>query len=196
MADDLSVEFLDELATSDPDLNDVWLELAKHAEGLAGIRGGDTLTDEQVAEFPTEVQDLRRLAAAFAFHLADRDSREDPSQPYLWGRYRCWTADPWPPQLTAVDEATLDVWEDAGQRSVAPAARARLHDLLFLRRHGDVRRHIQDAVEAYVEAAPVCTHTSRLPGTGSRDRYLDSARGLDRARCRCAGLLGRDSTAR
>lgn len=158
MVDDRSVELLDELATSDAELDDVWLSLLKHAESLSEVRGGDTLTDEQLAELPTEVQGLRRLAAAFAFHLADRDSREDHRQPYLAGRYRCWTAEPWPPQLAAVDEATLDVWENVSQRCAASAARARLHDLLFLRRHGDVRRHIQAAVEAYVETAPVCTH--------------------------------------
>lgn len=158
MVDDRSVEFLDELATSDPELDDVWLRLLKHAENLSEVRRGDTLTDEQLAELPTEIQDLRRLAAAFAFHHADRGSREDHRQPYLWGRYRCWTADPWPPQLVAVDKATLDVWENVSRRCAAPAARARLHDLLFLRRHDDVRRHIQASVEAYVETASVCTY--------------------------------------
>ncbi len=158
MADHPTLELLDQLATSDPELGDVWLDLVKHAESLADVQGGDTLTDEQVAQLPIEVQDLRRLAAAFAYYLANRDSREDPHQPFLWGRYRCWTRHPWPPELAAVDEATLAVWEDASQRSIAPTVRARLHDLLFLRRHGDVHRHIQDAVAAYVEAAPACTY--------------------------------------
>lgn len=158
MVDDRSMELLDELATSDPELSDVWLELLKHAESLSDVPRGVTLSDEQLAELPTEVQDLRRLAAAFAFHLTDRDSREANRQPYLGGRYRCWTADPWPPQLAAIDEVTLDAWEDVSQRCAAPAARARLHDLLFLRGHGDVRRHIQVAVEAYLETAPVCTY--------------------------------------
>lgn len=170
--DDRSVELLDELATSDPELYDIWLGLLRHAESFADI-GDETLTDEQLAKLPAEALELRRLASAFAFHLADRDSREDSREPYQWGRYRCWTPHPWPSQLSAVDDATLEVWEEASRLAGAPAARARLHDLLFLRRHGDVREHLEAAIEAYLETAQNCT--SDLTQANTLERALEIA---------------------
>lgn len=71
MAHDRSVGLLDELATADPELHDVWLNLAKHAEGRFDVRVNEPLTGEQLAALPVDAQDSRRLAAAFAFHLAD-----------------------------------------------------------------------------------------------------------------------------
>lgn len=170
--EDQTIELIDESAATDPELYDVWLRLLKHAETLTQIED-EPLTEQQLQALPAEVQDLRRLAAAFAFILADRDSRDDPRQPYLPGRYRCWTADPWPPQLGAVDDATLEVWEEASQRVGAPAARARLHDLLFLRHYGDARQHFQIAVEAYSDTAQVCT--SELTQAHSLARGLEIA---------------------
>ena len=60
----------------------------------------------------------------------------------------------YPLHLEEVEQDILDVWAGfAAERSVHPLVRARLADLLWVRRHQPDRRWFQAAVEAYVQLA-------------------------------------------
>lgn len=58
---------------------------------------------------------------------------------------------PWWVPLSRVGDDTLHLWADLAKVVTTPAAKARLHDLLFNRRHGDVVTHLRTAVSAYLE---------------------------------------------
>jgi len=91
------------------------------------------------------------IAAAFLYReRGPRDDRSVPVfRPFIEGE--AGSAYPPPPQEMPVE--VLGVWEACAQRVTAPMARARLHDLLFTARSGNVGDHARAAVAAYVELA-------------------------------------------
>ncbi|MGH3273025.1 MAG: hypothetical protein ACRDNZ_01700, partial [Streptosporangiaceae bacterium] len=59
----------------------------------------------------------------------------------------------WPPRISEVPEAAVKLWRDVTNLATHPAARARFHDLLFVRRDGVGRDRAVAAGEAYLVAA-------------------------------------------
>lgn len=64
------------------------------------------------------------------------------------------TAGPtWPPRISEISDATVALWGEIADQVVHPGAKARFHDLLFERGHGDRRAHGSTAATAYLDAA-------------------------------------------
>lgn len=95
--------------------------------------------------------DRQRLADAFRFHVDKQDSggRFGPMATFTDG-----TSVPAP--LAEITDATCEVWAGVVDHATHPRVRARLHDLLFERRWGNVGAHAAGAIHAYIEeAAPI-----------------------------------------
>ena len=56
-----------------------------------------------------------------------------------------------PPWLSELPQEVLALWDKCSTRVRSPAVRARLHDLCFEARYGQVGAHARAAVQAYVE---------------------------------------------
>ena len=97
-----------------------------------------------------------------------------------------------PPPIHDADEAWHEVWANAAEVATHPALLARLHDLLWLTRHGTgphrPHRHAQSAFTSYLAAAKAPWSAAKMPSdedNTSRDRvpaldYLRRARDLGR----------------
>ena len=95
----------------------------------------------------------------------------------------------YPPPIHDADEAWHEVWANAAEVADHPALLARLHDLLWLTRHGaGPHRHAQSAFAAYLSAAKAPWSAEKVPSDeddAHRDRvpaldYLRRARDLGR----------------
>lgn len=150
--EDWIIELLDELSQPDAHYPDIAVGLRRRAEDFAPWPA-EPVTEEELAGMPEPAWILDSLAAAFAYHYREPEHREDRRVPYAAGQWQGRTEHLWPPAVGSVGEDIRAVWEEAATRTGQPLAAARLHDLLFLARHGDRFGHIVRAVEAYVAQA-------------------------------------------
>lgn len=103
-------------------------------------------------ELPEEVVHLDALATAVRYrHPVTGMS---PTGTFEGGGYRDRANQPWPPPLSEIPAEITNIWERYSAVVAAPVARARLHHLLFVVRHGDVLAHARAAVDAYLDAVP------------------------------------------
>lgn len=93
---------------------------------------------------------LGALVMAFQYGH-DPDSK--PGEAYFRSLLRCKKGCQHPPKLSAVPGAVAALWDRAASLVSSPMARARLHDLCFEGRWGDVGSHARLAGEAYLELA-------------------------------------------
>lgn len=114
---------------------------AEYAHNIVGAISGDNLEDV----------DRQRLADAFRFHVDKQagGGRFGPTATFTNG-----TTVPAP--LAEIPDETCEVWAGVVEHATHPRVRARLHDLLFERRWGNVGAHAAGAIEAYIEdVAPI-----------------------------------------
>ena len=86
-------------------------------------------------------------------------------------------------ELHKVDDETIDLWTRVASLVKEAEAQARLHDLLFERRSGDVGNHASKAIDAYL-----------LHGCASEPPEFNAVRALSRALALCE-LTASDRTA-
>jgi hypothetical protein len=114
---------------------------AEYSHQIVGVIIGDNQDDV----------DRQHLADAFRFHVDKQDGgmRFAPMATFTDG-----TSVPVP--LAEIPEDTCETWAGVVYHATHPRARARLHDLLFERRWGDVGAHAAGAINAYIEeVAPI-----------------------------------------
>lgn len=114
---------------------------AKYAHNFVGAIIGDNVDDV----------DRQRLADAFRFHVDKQDGGEHfgPMATFTDG-----TTIPAP--LAEIPDETCEVWAGVVDHATHARLRARLHDLLFERRWGNVGAHAAGAIEAYIDdVAPI-----------------------------------------
>ena len=114
---------------------------AKYSHHIVGAITGDNHEDA----------DRQRLADAFRFHVDKQDGggRFGPMATFTDG-----TSVPAP--LAEIPDEACEVWAGVVDHATHPRVRARLHDLLFERRWGNVGAHAADAIHAYIEeVAPI-----------------------------------------
>ena len=143
----------DRLAASDGRLDVAALH--DHLDGLA-------------KDDPRDVA-LRALADGCAYCLVSPNSRAvgacGPFAPMWVSRYDANGARVYPRHLEDVDDDTLRVWAGcAADASLHPLLRARLADLLWVRRHEPARGWFRIAVEAYVKLADTPAHIVEIEG--------------------------------
>lgn len=113
--------------------------------------------------------EVHQIAQAFEYHISRQDDG-DVFAPML--TYEDGSAYPVP--LADVPDPTLALWAAVAAEAEEPAVRARLHDLLFQRRHGNGRKNAQQAADAYLQLGrawrPITATMELLP------RALDLAR--------------------
>lgn len=128
---------------------------AEGAEGLAAIADVAAMEHDWehhivAAIVGDERDDSRRqhLADAFRFHVerGDTKARFGPMLVLENGHTV-------PAPLAETADETCSLWSRVASHASNPRVRARLHDLLFERRWGDVGNHATAAVEAYLEVA-------------------------------------------
>ncbi|MFN8027349.1 MAG: DUF4209 domain-containing protein [Acidimicrobiia bacterium] len=90
------------------------------------------------------------LGLAFRFYVSQEDGSRHRWRPLL-------RVDPNGNQvetgLADLDEPVIRTWEAVVSLAVHPRVRARLHDLLFERRSGDVGAHAREAINSYLTVA-------------------------------------------
>jgi hypothetical protein len=95
--------------------------------------------------------DRQRLADAFRFHVDKQDGagRFGPMATFTDGTSV-------PALLAEIPDETCEIWDGVVNHATHPRVRARLHDLLFERRWGNVGAHAAGAIHAYLEeVAPI-----------------------------------------
>lgn len=140
-------------------INRLCSELAEESAESKGrfttSRLGDRL-QELAKESPGD-QVWRALSYACKYHMSD-------SGPFAYGPYAPMFVIPngdnlhrvFPVPLDQVESELLDVWAVyASNETLHPMPRARMADLLWVRKHGDRGKWIKVAVEAYKKAAEI-----------------------------------------
>lgn len=114
-----------------------------------------------------------------AFLYTTPHGRRSPQRHY----FRPWietSAGSSPAPLTEIPNQLRAVWDRYAALLASPAARARLHDLCFETRHGDVQVHARAAVDAYLEVAGLASTKQGGEDTGP-GRQLVAVHALQRA---------------
>ena len=128
---------------------------AEEDEGFTTSNLGDRL--QRLSKEAPDDQVWQALSFACNYHLGDNG-------PFTYGPYAPMFVFPkggdlyevFPIPLDRVDDEALDVWATyAGDEVLHPIPRARLADLLWIRKHGDRGKWIKVAVGAYTLAAAI-----------------------------------------
>jgi hypothetical protein len=94
--------------------------------------------------------EYRPLDSAFAYMLVHDEERQVEEGVFA-PMFSAPDVGQYPPPLSELEEQDVDVWADAVEQIDAPVGLARLHDLLWERRHGDrPDLHARAAVYAYL----------------------------------------------
>lgn len=158
--------------------DDGMLELAKRAD----VAAAEQTWEHQIADATVggrrDDTDRQRLADAFRFHARhENGERFGPMVTFEGGGSV-------PAPLAEIPNETCELWEAVLVHAEHPRVRARLHDLLFERRWGEVGVHLAEAAEAYLEDAagsnPPSLHavdalrrTDHLARLGRKNDLLD-----------------------
>lgn len=159
--------------------DDQVLELAKRADAAAAEHGWEHQIAEAIVGDQRDDTNRQRLADAFRFHARDdHKSRErfGPMVTFEGGGSM-------PAPLAEIPDETCQLWEAVLVHAEHPRVAARLHDLLFERRWGDVGAHLIGAAEAYLkngaQSGPPSLHSvdalrraDHLARLGRRDELL------------------------
>jgi hypothetical protein len=120
--------------------------------------GGEAYFDiggrlQNLAGEPDPANPLAPFVLAFHYDLIEkRSERRDEYGPYAPVVES--DSHAWPPRLENLPEASKNAWAEVVPLVTAPAAAARLHDLLWVARHGQAAyRHAQAAADAYCRQA-------------------------------------------
>jgi len=131
------VEFPDE---------DVLNALARRIDTASAGSTRATDARSQLGEAETPIDEA--VVAAFSYYPRANDDGKTTSYFRPMITYETGSN---PPEVAAMPEWALRVWEECATRVISPVARARLHDLCFEAKRGDVREHARLAAEAYIE---------------------------------------------
>lgn len=129
------------------------IELAQLADVAAAENDWEHQVVDGIVGTHREDPDRQRLADAFRFHA---DHGEDRDRERFGPMVKFESGATIPAPLSEMPEETCTLWEAVAERATNSRVRARLHDLLFERRWGDVGTHAAAAIEAYLaDAAPI-----------------------------------------
>lgn len=142
------------------------IELVKLADASAGECEWEHQIVEAVVGGHRDDPDRQRLADAFRFHARD-DGDGDRFGPMLTFEGGATV----PAPLSEIPDETCAVWAAVVGFATSPRVRARLHDLLFERRWGDVGSHGAGAIQAYIEDAALIDLPSLRAADGLRRAY-------------------------
>lgn len=150
------------------------VELAVLADSAAASSDREHQIVEAVVGDRREDLDRQRLADAFRFHARDDGdgARFGPMFTFEGGATV-------PAPLSEIPDETCALWAAVAAAAAHPRVRARLHDLLFERRWGDVGSHGAGAVQAYLENAALMDPPPLAAADGLRRAY-DLASGIGR----------------
>lgn len=165
------------------------VELAQLADEAA--EGAEDFHDVATALRPdvkAADDDVHGIVQAFEYHL----NREDNATVFApMVTYEDGSSYPVP--LPDAPDATLEAWAAVAAKADEPPIRARLHDLLFQRRHGNGRKNAQEAAEAYLELAitwrPITAAMELLPRALDLARRVDLGDMADRVREQAISLI-------
>ncbi len=127
------------------------------------------IVDAIVRDEPDD-PDRQRLADAFRFHA---DHGEDGDRERFGPTVAFEGGATIPAPLGELPDATFSLWESVVDEATNARLRARLHDLLFERRWGDVGVHGSGAIDAYLDyVAPVDPPSFRVVDALGRSYHL------------------------
>lgn len=155
-------------ALNDVDDRAVAARLDRAASGIA-----DPNQIEPALELSDDEKTEAIGAVALAFQLYARWNTTLSSGQFYF-------APPFGGEITNYMPAVLDLWERCSEHVKAPVCSARLHDICFELKRGDVGRHIRLACQAYLDTAKVDPYVAPdelLIGSGviNRTRQLTRA---------------------
>lgn len=163
------------------------IELARLADAAAAEHEWEHHIVEAVVGDQREDDLRQRLAEAFRFHALDKTKKGERFGPMFTfeggGTVPAPSAD--------IPDDTCAAWEAAAEHAAHPRVRARLHDLLFERKWGNVGSHAAGAVEAYLEDCEHIDPPSQRSVDGLRRAYqlARAIRRDDLAECAVAEVL-------
>jgi hypothetical protein len=105
---------------------------------------------------PEEREEMspERLAAAYAFgYHVDERNEAGRRRVQISSHFRGPSGEQLPPAVEGVPEHLVEIWAQLAELSTEPFVLARLHHVLFERRHGSVRDNARRATQAYVDCA-------------------------------------------
>ena len=142
------------------------VELAILADAAAASGDREHHIVEAVVRDRREDLDRQRLADAFRFNARDDGDgkRFGPMLTFEGGATI-------PAPLSEIPDETCALWAAVAAAATHPSVRARLHDLLFERRWGDVGSHGAGAVQAYLENAALIDPPSLAAADALRRSY-------------------------
>lgn len=129
-ASDELIEYLEHAANSAEDWHDISASLHNREQETGDVQAGWLMT-------------------AFDYHLARR-VRGEHTKPAFGDTMTLVGGQSYPTPLPSVPEEVVTLWATTADRAGAPAVRARLHHLLFERRHGNKRDRAREASAAYL----------------------------------------------
>jgi len=112
----------------------------------------DELGLDAAAEIPDELPATQRAALLAFEYFVETTDDSGRRRISLIPRHQFGTGSE-PPSVRNVDQATIDTWGSLAGRVTKPAARARLHHLLFQRGGRDAATHARAAADSYIESA-------------------------------------------
>jgi Domain of unknown function (DUF4209) len=107
---------------------------------------------DEGAEIPDELPATERATLIAFEYFVETTDDSGRSRISLIPRHQFGT-DSEPPSVRTVDRAIVDTWGALATRVTEPAARARLHHLLFQRGGRDAATHARAAIDAYIASA-------------------------------------------
>lgn len=152
-----------------------FVALAKLADAAAAECEWEHQIVEAVVGDHRDDLDRQRLAEAFRFHARDDDNGGERFGPMLTFEGGATV----PAPLSEISDETCASWATVVGVATHPRVRARLHDLLFERRWGDVGSHGAGAIRAYIEDAELI-HPPSLRSADALRRAYDLARRMRR----------------
>jgi hypothetical protein len=144
--------------------HDIHIELAQLVDAAAADSEWEHQIVEAIVGDRRDDESRQRLAEAFRFH-----AREDSSDGERFGpMFKFEDGGSVPAPLADVPEETCAVWAAVAGEAQHPRVRARLHDLLFERKWGDIGRHAALAIDAYLDDATTISPPSLRAVDGLR----------------------------